>query len=472
MFRMLLAVCLLAVIFPWTNAAAQDETPSPTPVPDEQQARPDLTLQKDQIPAQTQEQLPADDQSYDKAPINLATGQLLKVTSSPLRWGHFSVLSFNAVEVYDSNFLFRKDNPLSAQAGAVQGLIVYAIKTGRMNFSLQYRPQIWVSSESTQFDYASHLLDMHASRRISPQWSVNFSDRYQWAADRGNLDQIGLTSDYASNNTNQNPFLVGGRRLISNIADFSVAHNFTAHNSLEFSARHQYISLSALPIGSTVPDPVATENTQQIIGGQLGWSYQWSRNNSLGIHYAYDREFFQDFTSSAQFHSVLFGFSRRLTSTLVLQVNGGPTLMVPDKAPGAIQAPDIRQTYQGSAALFKTFHRAGFTLSYSRSNDFTGQVSDGLNDRFGATYSERFFRRLDLVVGGAYVRQNYLSGAHLLGKTGWTEIDYRLSPSWSFYTTYSYLTQGGGPTLYGPRHLVTSGIRWSWDAGRNEGFGR
>ena len=473
MFRMLLAVCFLAAFFPLMKVAAQDETPAPTPPPEEQQAPPDVSPQKDQVPAQTQEQAAAaDDQSYDKAPINLATGQVLRETRSPLRWGHFSILSFNAVQVYDSNYLFRKDSPVSAQAGAVQGLLVYAIKTGRVNFSVQYRPQVWMSSDTTQVDYASHLADLHFSRRISPKWSFNVSDQYRWAADRGRLDQIGFMADYSTSNANQNPFLIAGRRMISNGAEMSIDHNFTAHSSIEFAALHQFIELSALPPGVTTPDPLATETRQQNMGGRFGWSYQWSHNNSLGIHYAYDRQYFQDSRGTAQFHSVLFGFSRRLASSLVLQVSGGPTLMLPTKLEGATQTPDPVPTYQGSAALFKTFRRAAMSVSYSRNDDFTGQISDNLNDRVNVSYSQRFFRRLDLLLGGAYVRQNYSSGAHLYGKSGWTEIDYRLTPSWSFYTTYSYLTQAGGPTLFGPRHLVTSGIRWSWDSGRGEGFGR
>lgn len=466
-FRMLLVISLLAVVFPWMKAAAQDDQ-TPPPPPQMQPTPVDVTVANDKdAPAQTPaEQAPAEEPSFDKAPINLATGQTLRVTRSPLRWGHFSLLTFDALQVYDSNYLFLKDHPVSAQAGAMQGLLVFALKTGRTNFSVQYRPQLWVSGDTTQGDYASHAVDFHASRRVSPEWYFNLSDQYQWSADRGRLDQIGFTPDYATSSANQNPFLTANRRLISNTADFTVDHNFTAHNTLEFRARHQFIELSALPNdGTTTPDPLAIAMKQQIFGAELGWNYAWRHDNSIGIRYAYDREYFQNFQDLTQFHSVLFGFSRRLTSSLLLRVSAGPTLIEP-AIPLSLVPQDTQFTYQGSAALFKTFRRSAMSVSYSRNNAFTGQINSTLNDRVDASYSERFFRRLDLTVGGTYIRQGFSAGTHLIGKSGWTEIDYRLGPSWSFYTTFSYLTQGGGPVLFGPRYLVTSGIRWSWNPGR------
>lgn len=468
-YQTLLAVCLLVVLFPWAKAAAQDE-PAPTPTPQEQQTLPSVSVEKDQAPPQAQEQAPVDDQSY-KAPVNLITGQSLKSTRSPLHWGHFSLLSVDAIQVYDSNYLFRENDPLSAQAGAIQGLLVYAVQTGRTNFSVQYRPQVWMSAETTQADYSSHLVDFQTSHRSSPRWSYNISDQYQWSADRGRLDQVSFTADYSTSRLNQNPFLTGSRRLISNMASASVDHNFTAHSSLEFAARHQYIQLSDLP--SDVPasqDPLTSQTKQQIFGGEVAWNYAWRHENSLGLRYIYDREYFHGYTGASQFHSALFGFSRRLRPSLLLRVSGGPSVILPATPPGTVTAPDAQLTYQASAALLKTFRRSGITLSYSRNNYFTGQISDALNDRVDASYSQRFFRRADALIGAAFVRQNYSTGAPVKGKTGWAEIDYHLSPSWSFYATYSYFTQNGGPVLFGDRHLVASGLRWSWDAGRREGY--
>jgi hypothetical protein len=461
---------LLMLVLAGTAALAQEESaPSTQPPAQDKQASPDTATQRADVPP------PSPDESlstlsFERPATNLATGTVLTTTRSPFRWGNLSVLSVDALQVYDSNYLFRKDNVLPVHAGAIRGLLVYAVKTGHGTFSLQYRPQFWASGETSQFDYASHMVDFHTFRYLSSQWAINISDQFASVPDRGRLEQIGFSSDYTTSTSTQNPFLATGRRLLTNAFGVSVDHRFTARDRMEFLVRHQYIRLSE-PDNGTVQDPAAVLSEQQDIGGELGWTHTWRRENELGIKYAYDREYFQDFQSSAQLHSVLIGISRRLRPSLLLRVSGGPALLLPAKAGGSTLPTDSRTTYQASAALFKKFTRSGLTLSYSRSNNFTGQISDNLNDRYDVSYSQHWSHRIDTVIGAAYVRQA-LTAQTLQGKSGWTEVDYRLNRSWSFYGTYSYLTQAGGPLLYGPRHLVTSGIRWSWDAERGAGFAK
>ena len=462
---------LLALAAAVPVSAQQDEPNSPrTPAPDEQ-VSPKAVTQEDVSVRPQDEELPS--LAFDKPPTNLATGAALTTTKSPFRWGSLSVLSADILQVYDSNYLFLKDNPVSVHAGALRALVVYAVKTGRSNFSLQYRPQVWASGEATQVDYASHMVDFHTFRYLTSQWAININDQFASVPDRGRLEQIGFSSDYTNSSSTQNPFLATGRRLLTNSFGISVDHSLTARDRMELLVRHQYIRLSTPDNGVTAAqNPAAVLSEQQDIGGELGWTHTWRRDNEFGIKYAYDREYFQDFASQAQLHSVLFGFSRRLRPSLLLRLSGGPALLQPARPAGALVTPDTRQTYTAAAALFKKFGRSGLTLSYSRSNNFTGLISDNLNDRYDVSYSQHWNRHVDTTIGGAYVRQS-LTSQTLQGKSAWTEIDYRLSRSWSFYGTYSYLTQAGGPLLYGPRQLVTSGIRWSWDAEqRGAGFGK
>jgi hypothetical protein len=452
-------------------ATAQDEPSSPQPSVRDEQASP-----RPEKPQEEAVQLPQDENpgnlSFEKPATNLATGAVLSTTRSPFRWGNLSVLSIDALQVYDSNYLFLSNNPVPVHAGAVRGLFVYAIRTGHSNFSIQYRPQVWASGEDTQVDYASHMVDFHTFRYLTSTWAVNISDQFASVPDRGRLEQIGFSSDYTNSTSTKNPFLATGRRLLTNAIGISVDHSIDARNRMEFLVRHQYIRLSEPDSVTVAQDPAAALTEQHDIGGEIGWTHTWRRDNEFGVKYAYDREYFQDFESTAQLHSILFGFSRRLRPSLLLRLSGGPSLLEPARPAGALIAPDTRQTYQASAALFKKFGRSGLTLSYSRSNSFTGQISDNLNDRYDVTYSQHWNRRLDTVIGGAYVRQA-LTAHRLEGKSGWGEVDYRLNRSWSVYASYSYLTQAGGPLPYGPRHLVTSGIRWSWDTeDRGAAFGK
>lgn len=468
---------LFALLLATVAASAQDEPSRPDQNSDEQQAKTEQQQQNQQnqdnqpSPAASETASPAPDLSFERPTVNLATGQVLSKTRSPFHWGNFSVMSLSFLQVYDSNYLFLKDNQKSAQAGAVQGLLVYSLKSSRSDFNLQYRPQFWASDEFQQFDYSSHMVDFHTFRYLAQDWGININDQFQYAPDRGRLEQVGFSPDYSAGLSTQNPFMATGRRLVSNAADISLDHRLGAHDRIDFTGRHQYIHVSNDPTAAAT-DPFSSATQQQDFGGQFGWTHTWRRDNEFGVQYSYDREFFEGFDSDAQLHGVLVGFSRRLFPSLLLRAGAGPALLMPAKPKGAIQPLDNQITFQANAALYKSFRHSGMTLSYSRNNNFTGAISDGLNDRFDVSYSQRFFRRVDVVIGGAYLRQDYSIGPHLYGKSGWSEIDYRLSRAWSLYGSYTYMTQTGGPVLFGPRQLVTSGIRWTWDFERGQSFGR
>src|SRR5215467_6498628 len=140
----LLLAGLLAMAAAMPVFAQQDEPSSPkTPAPDEQVAPKAATPEEVSVRPQDEE-LP-NSLSFDKPPTNLATGTALTTTRSPYRWGSLSILSADVLQVFDSNYLFLKDNPVAVHAGALRALVVYAVKTGRSNFSVQYRPQVWAS---------------------------------------------------------------------------------------------------------------------------------------------------------------------------------------------------------------------------------------------------------------------------------------------------------------------------------------
>lgn len=476
-----LSIAFLQVIFA-VAAFAQDDTSSSTPAVQQQQPRdndedtqsnPPVLVQRPQdqkpdLSVQTQtnpEDLPPS--SYERQPVNLSTGQVLSKRRSPLHWGRLSVMSFDVMQVYDSNYLFLKDNPLSAQAGAVQGLLVYSLKSSRSDFTLQYRPQFWASDQTKQFDYSSHMVDFHTFRYLSPRWAINLGDEFQYSPDHGRLNIVGFSPDYSTGTSTQNPFLAAGRRMLNNQFGLSVDHRLTAHDSIEMSARQQYIHLSDTT-DTNVQDPAALATEQQDYAGKIGWTHTWRTDNQIGIEYSYDHQFFNGFDSSAQLHGILFGFSRRLRPSLLLRVGGGPSLLIPAKASGATLPPEKQITYVANAALYKSFRHSGITLSYSRDNAFTGQISDGLNDRVDASYSQRLFHRVDATVGGSYVRQNYSVGPHFYGKAGWSELDWHFTRAWSIYGSYSYMTQAGGPAPFGPRQLIVSGIRWNFDFERGD----
>src|SRR5262245_20043037 len=117
-----------------SSAQSHSQSTATTPLPDDQ-ATPKLANQHEDVSVRPQDE-DISSLSFDKHPTNLATGKALTTTRSPFRWGSLSVLSADILQVFDSNYLFLKDNPVAVHAGALRALVVYAVKTGRSNFSL------------------------------------------------------------------------------------------------------------------------------------------------------------------------------------------------------------------------------------------------------------------------------------------------------------------------------------------------
>ena len=457
---------LLTMIFLLTCAAsAQQEPVSPKAEPQEEEQP--VTTTDEHKPADLTASSASAPEAYNPGleiqAVDLETGQTLSRQLSPVRWGRFSLISFEALQAYDSNFLFRKIDPISAQAGAIQGLLMYTIKNRLWNFDLQYRPQLWVSTDQTVFDGSSNLLDLHTFRYIAPRWALNLDDQFHTAPDRG-LGRVGFTPNFVNGTANENPFLGDGRRFTTNLFTATLNHDVSARDRTSFLFRHQYVHLSALPSNQTGPQGTFLGVTQQQnFGGEVAWVHNISRDHAFGVHYAYDREYFQGFEGSAQLHGILFSYWKRLRPSWMLRLSGGPALMLPATPKGATASPELRKTYQLWASISKSFRRSGILVSYSRNHNFTGQISDNFNDRLDASFSQRLPRRFDFTVGGSYVRQNFSAAPNTIGRSAWAEVDYHLSPSWSLYTTYNFLGQSSSALPFGPRNLVTTGIRWSWD---------
>ena len=186
------------------------------------------------------------------------------------------------------------------------------------------------------------------------------------------------------------------------------------------------------------------------------------RGSEAGVRYAYVHESFPQAQASTQLHGILASYSRRLSASLRLRVEGGPTFAVSPSTAAGGQFSTSGTSYLAAASLLKTFRRATAIVSYSRSNSFSGRISNSFADRLEASYSQRFLNRLNLTTGAAWLTQGQGQGQTSTGKSAWIQTDYRLLRAWSIYSTYGYISIGSGPQPSSVRNLITSGVRWSF----------
>ena len=382
---------------------------------------------------------------------------------SPLRWKHLSLLSFNANYIYDSNYFLGPIAPVAAKGSIISGLMLYTFKVRHVDLDFQYRPQVELSQARTQFVYANQLFDAHTFLHLTPRWIINLSDKFQSTPNNGNLDEASFIPNTADGTALRSPILAAARGSLTNTFTVSADRKLNGRDRISLLFQHELANLASLPedrLAVQAGAPVLTQ--QRNVRAEFGWIRRLQRASEAGVRYAYVHESFPQAPASTQLHGILASYSRRLSASLRLRVEGGPTFAVSPSTAAGGQFSTSGTSYLAAASLLKTFRRATAIVSYSRSNSFSGRISNSFADRLEASYSQRFLNRLNLTTGAAWLTQGQGQGQTSTGKSAWIQTDYRLLRAWSIYSTYGYISIGSGPQPSSVRNLITSGVRWSF----------
>jgi hypothetical protein len=426
---------------PATSSSSSSQESSSTQRPD------------DQVPALNAPSTPS-----------LDTGQSLQNTNriSPLRFGHLSLLSFDALYDYDSNFTFSPSNPQPADAMAMRGLVFYTVGGGRTRLDVQWRPFVLVSQTNTKADFAGQTVDLHTYRYLNARWLLDVSDRFQYAPDNGLLANPSFNPDFTTGLFNRQPFLANGESTLINGLTTSLSYQMNQKNTLTFHGQYQYVNQWNNGNNPNPPPPIF-DNTHNF-GGGIAWTHRLTEGREIGVDYNYDRQYLADFSSRSQYHSAFITFSDRIRPTLLLRVSFGPSLQIRSGSQG-ISAGNT-ETFEGSVEVLKSFRRSNLAFSYGRGHDFQGIITEAYHDRYDLTYSWNMGRKWEFSTGAGYIEQGSSNVPLLRGRTLWFNSSYFVSRQWSVFATYMNSAANGGPQPYGTRNLIMAGIRWSWQGER------
>jgi hypothetical protein len=103
----------------------------------------------------------------------------------------------------------------------------------------------------------------------------------------------------------------------------------------------------------------------------------------------------------------------------------------------------------------------------ARSNSFTGLIGNSYNNRYDLSFQQQVHVRWDLQLTYSYVQQSFLNAKRANLATVYFMVGYRLTPTWSVYSSYYYLNpsynfSGSTVGLLGRQQVMTAGIRWAW----------
>lgn len=441
------------------TAVPSQGLPQPTPAPAADQSQDtaqsqDGTANPDSANAEV-DQL----SSTQPVPTNLQTGLPLRSVMSPLHWGHLSLLSFQGVEIYDTNYQ-PQQQLVARQLTALQGLFVYSIQKARSSLNLQYCPFVWFSQNQTYKDFTANALDLSTSHIFNRRWSLSASDNFQYSPNLANTLQSAFAADFVSSTSSQTAFLSAGRKALFNNANIGVTAQLSQTSHLTFDLSDEYVRLGSYvgSLNTTVPN---LSETMNYYGGGVTWGQQLNPRTSVSLGYTYRRQSLSGFGADTSYNAVSAGFSRILKPGLTFSAEAGPGWSDSASLLNGTQK-QRRTTVQGMAQLFKAFRNGGVALSFYRTSEFSGVISNSYSNRYDLSISRRLATRWNVAVSGSYIQQEYVGVQRSTGDLAWAELGYMLSRNWSAFTGYRYLDIARNQVWSGPQQLVTAGIRWAW----------
>ena len=443
------------------QAADQDSgQPAQTPIPPMTQ---NLPVQSTQPPPLPDANVVPQENPAQPAAARLDSGLPLLETMSPLHWGRLSLLSANLMGVYDSNLdQVQTTSPNGGQATLAQALVVYSLQHAQSQLDLQYMPMVWASSGQLHSNFTSQAAALNHSRQLSRLWSLNIHDQFRYAPAQFFWTNNSFSPDFTSFTSTTTPFLTVGHNAVLNNFDLSLAHTLNAHNSLSFDVGENYTRLT--PISSqpssasnptvSAPTPLvgATNlplDEQFYSTGMVTFSHTISPASSMSVNYEFSNLRDVSVDSRTNFQTVNLGYSRRLRPTLSLSVQAGPAWT------------KNYVTAEGQISLFKSFRKGGIAASFMRTTEFSGLISNGFNNRYDLSVSQRIIRRVGFQVGYSYVQQAYINLKQTNGAIAYASTNYYLSRNWSVYAGYYYFNSTGSQGI-GRQEAMGMGLRWAW----------
>ena len=440
-------------------SAAQSDVPSAIsePANSSGSAPSDVTV-TDYLTHEPQSPQASEDFPEQPPVLNLDTGEPLMVLLTPFHWGRFSFLSITSYEGYSSNPSFQKI-PISGTVTSASALAMYSTQFAGWNLNLQYQPFIWISSTRTIKDFAAASGDLRTLRHINDHWHWTLGDRLRYSPTHSSDLTKGFVADPSGGFTIGNAFLSSGRNILVNGIAATLTDRYSENATLTLRANQDYTRLSGY-VGGQSNDNLPAQQAATLSAGGT-WRDHLGLNDTLSTEYTY-RVQVSSGTSAETVgsHAASLGWSHKFTRKLGTSVSAGPAWSIYPGHDG--KAGRVRTTAHGSLALSKEFTRGGVVLAFSRSNDFSGIISDGFHNRYDLTVHREFNARWSCSATMSYVQQQITNQRSTEGELGSAEVRHFFSRNWAAFAQVRYLDLTGSQRIVAPEKNAVAGIRWSW----------
>lgn len=445
-------ICLLTS----SLAFGQDNVQNPTP-PNEQpkssdSATPVAPLRSgaasDNLPTNPG---PAD--PYGPQIKQIGTGlPLLGTSTTPLRWGDFSIPSFEYIGLHDSF------DPAGGTPSPWTNITI--LRTGIMfdhyikknRIVLQYLPQMAVFQGQVHANAgANNSVSYGMSFDFTPRLNLTIQNLFTQVHDNQLIPERYLATDAFAGGAVQNNFLNVNGSFISDTVGATLQYQLSPRTTVTVSPLFRYAEATSNQITY-----VANGNTYQ---GVATLGHALTPRRSVGVIESY--QLIEQTTgtkaASAHFNTTGGFYSEQLARSLWVTAHVGAEHQVYSDLPGAAHW----GLSFGATAVEAFSQTVGLTVAVTRGVTFNNYLTTRRSDRVDALIGTHLFSRIVFNNGGGYYRE-LGDNPRTSGKYVTTSMDYKLSSGFTAFTSFAYNFQNSSTPqlLSGLRRTLSWGLRW------------
>jgi len=445
-----LAWIILAALTLSVSSRAQDESSSKKPEEQGTAQTPTATQETQTDPAQAAA-APTPGYPLD-AQIHPA-GQAVPWigTTSPLRWGSFSIGNFTYQQVHDN---FRPQGGLPSSVlnlSILRTSLVFDKMFHKQEVVLQYEPQLAVLNGQLASNAGmDNDVVFGSAFELTPRLSLTLKDVFAQVRTRQLFPPKVLAVDEQAGNVVQNNFLQNQGSFLMNTVAGVINYKLSPRTLLTVSPMYRYANTTDKNQANYVAN-----------GHDYGTAVAVTRaltpRQNLGITYTMENLRAANVPTAANTHFNTAGlfYSYQLSKTWLFRGQIGDEI-----ATYSGGLPTVN-TLAGGATLVKSFTRSVFAIAYMRGNTQQNFITGQIGDRGDISYGIHLTRRLGWYNGGGYYRE---TGAdpRTKGSYGASSVEFNFVGNLVVFGSYTYMFQVSSTPqlLSGTRNSVSLGLKW------------
>jgi len=395
------------------------------------------------------------DENLMPMPNSIDTDLPLRVVSSPLRWGSFSLLSLSAYQGYDTNPRTTQSSG-SSEFSALNAFLVYSIRRSLWELDLQYEPSVVFSPGILAKNLTGNAADFQVARRLSATWTLAVGENFRYSPNlQSSIQGNGLALNLGGGISVQIPFLQSNESLLLDTGTVILSDRLSSTSSMTVGVDQSYIRLApSIGVDKLRQLPVTDAESTN---ASFGYSRTIGSRDTLNATYDYRAQFASSAIGAAQYHVTTGSWEHILTPGLRLSFSGGPGFF----DSGGISN-QWRTTLQGSVQLGRSYRNGDVGIAFSRNNSFNGVVSNSFGNHYALNLDHHFTSRVRFFANYSYIQQQVSGGHNLTGTLASAQPSWMVSRNWSVFGEVRYLATHGSDFSIPSDKIYTAGVRWSW----------